>query len=437
MWIYLAVYVFLILLYRYIRNKNLSNTAKLSLIRKIFLIMIFMVSVALASDMMQCQNSNGKDTVRLERQSYGEIGRKERLVAVIEGEEPQEIEVEVSPRKYNKKEVRKMSREVGKELDKQILGENRSFGHVDKPLKLPEYLEKFPFRIYWEFSRYDVIDMAGKLQKDAIRQVDPDGEGISVTLKGILSYEEQEFIYSREVMVYEPETEGKGIYQQLKEKVRALDKEQVEKDHLDLPKEIRGKKVRWEKETKFFLPEFFLYGTMISLCLFMVEKERRQKQYVNKKQNMLQDYPQIVSQFTLLMEAGMNAKNVWKKIVEDYEIRKKQTGRVRDAYEEMAYTYQEMRSGIPEVECYERFARRSDSAQYRKLGMLLAQNLKKGSRGVAQILCMESFQVMEEAKSRIRMSGEKAGTKLLGPMLMMLFVVMLIVVIPAFLSIQI
>lgn len=437
MWVYAGVYGILILIFLRVRNKNLSNTSKMKLVYKVFLIMVCVVTVSFLTDLSEIRKDGDGQASKIERRSYGQGSKKEKVIAKVEGEEPKEMEIEVSSREYKKSELKKLFHRAEEELDRLIPGKNKSFSHVDRSLVLPEQLEGFPFRIYWELSRYDVMDMSGKLQKDQIEKEDPSGEGIPVEIRGILSYEGQESVYDREVVLFVPKSEKKNIHEQLQDRIEDLDKEQIDRAHLDLPQEIQGKKVSWEKASDSSLPSFVLYGLMISLCLLLVEKERAQKQYINKKEKMLHDYPQIVSQFTLLMEAGMNAKNVWKKIVEDYEVRKSLTGEKRDAYEEMLYTWQEMRSGIPEVECYERFARRSDSAQYRKLGMLLAQNLKKGSRGVAHILYMESFQMMEEAKSQIRMAGEKAGTKLLGPMLMMLFVVMLIVVIPAFLSIHI
>ena len=108
----------------------------------------------------------------------------------------------------------------------------------------------------------------------------------------------------------------------------------------------------------------------------------------------------------------------------------------RAAYEEMRTTYHEMQSGIPEAEAYERFGRRCGVALYMKLGALLSQNLRKGSKGLSQLLKLESIQAMENRKSRAKRMGEEASTKLLLPMFAMLAVVMILVIVPAFLSIQ-
>ena len=50
---------------------------------------------------------------------------------------------------------------------------------------------------------------------------------------------------------------------------------------------------------------------------------------------------------------------------------------------------------------------------------------------------MESVQAFEDRKARAKRMGEEAGTRLLIPMFLMLAEVLIIVVVPAFLSMQI
>ena len=102
----------------------------------------------------------------------------------------------------------------------------------------------------------------------------------------------------------------------------------------------------------------------------------------------------------------------------------------------MKLTMYEMESGISESESYERFGRRCNIQEYMKLGALLSQNLRKGTKGLSQILKIEAIQAFEERKARAKRLGEEAGTKLLLPMFLMLSVVLIIVIVPAFLSIQ-
>ena len=70
------------------------------------------------------------------------------------------------------------------------------------------------------------------------------------------------------------------------------------------------------------------------------------------------------------------------------------------------------------------------------MGSLLAQNLKKGSKGLIHILETEAAEGMEERKQQAKKLGEEAGTKLLIPMMMMLVLVMGILVIPSVVGMQ-
>ena len=90
-----------------------------------------------------------------------------------------------------------------------------------------------------------------------------------------------------------------------------------------------------------------------------------------------------------------------------------------------------MESGVTEVEAYEHFGQRCRLPQYRKCAALLVQNLKKGSAGLLAALQEEAEHSFEERKRNAREEGERAGTKLLFPMMMMLAVVMVLILVPA------
>ena len=104
------------------------------------------------------------------------------------------------------------------------------------------------------------------------------------------------------------------------------------------------------------------------------------------------------------------------------------------AYEEMRIACQEMKSGIAETAAYERFGRRCGIPLYGKFSTLLTQNLRKGSTRLGPLLKEESRLAFEERKNTAKKAGEEAGTKLLLPMVMMLCVVMLMILLPAFIT---
>lgn len=409
-----------------------------ALVTKIMLLMMVVTTFALISEITEKNQADTSSQMRIKRNGYGEGQKEETLSMQVEGEEAEDIEIKISPQKYSKEELEAMFDEAEKILRKTVIGENTEADFVDRDLCLVRELPGFPFTISWELSRYDVMDMNGKLIPEEIRKADPENEGIPVTVTGILRYEKEEKASSLDVVVFAEEEGDVDIRQQVKAAVEKLDEQSQEEAYVTLPSSVNGKKITWNRKSESSSSVLLLIlGVTGSVLLICLEKQKQAKNDREKREQMLMDYPEIISQFTMLMRAGMTARNVWKKIAEEYQEKKRQNGKERAAYEEILYTWKEMQSGIPEAECYERFARRCDLVPYMKMGALIAQNLKKGSGGIADMLYMEAVQALEDRKSRARRLGEEAGTKLLVPMLMMLVIVLVIVIIPAFLSIQV
>ena len=60
----------------------------------------------------------------------------------------------------------------------------------------------------------------------------------------------------------------------------------------------------------------------------------------------------------------------------------------------------------------------------------------RGSRELIDILEREASDAFEERKKKARILGEEAGTKLLFPMIIMLGLILMILIIPAFISMR-
>ena len=109
-------------------------------------------------------------------------------------------------------------------------------------------------------------------------------------------------------------------------------------------------------------------------------------------------------------------------------------GKKQYVYEEMCVLLQEIKDGMSEGRAIERFGRRCRLLPYLRFCSVLTQNMKKGAKGVLAILETESMEALEQRKQRALQLGEKAGTKLLFPMMLMLGVVMGIIMMPAFMT---
>lgn len=398
--------------------------------RKIFWTLFLCNSIALAMFAMEFFQGEGGQT--LERNSYGEGDYTASYKVSVEGELAEEpIAIEVGEQEYSEEQTETVFKEVIEELDTIILGENKSLDYVEKDLSLPKKVDGYPVNIRWELDSYQVMDTEGKIKEDKVVE-----EGTPVELRGILSYKSMETTYIRQVMVYPRTKTGKDKWlDAVANAIVEAETTTKKQKSFELPSEIQGKKITWERETDnkgYFL---LVIGIILSGAFLWKEVEDKKEQNQKRKKEMLRDYPNIVNKYALLFGTGMTTKNVWMKIVQEYENQKERTG-MKQAYEEMCVTLREMQSGVPEKEAYERFGKRCGMAQYMKLGAMLSQNVKKGSRGFCDTLKLEALQSFENRKREAKQLGEEASTKLLLPMFGMLAVVMIMVIVPAFLSIQ-
>ena len=436
MWVCIAVYFILGMVCIVLRYRKLLIHCDKKLWKTIFYVMFCAATIALLTEISGQGVMQNFGKVRINREDYGGNSVNHQLQMQIEDEKSENVEIQVSPRMYSEEEVQSLFRQAMNKLDQVILGENETADHVVKPLCFPQELEGYPFAISWEPGRYDVMDMNGRINQDAVLEEDPEGEGVLVKITGILRYGTEEAAYNTQVLVFADVEETETIRNQVLNAARQAEEVSREEKSFVLPEQVNGRTVRWRFRKESKVMPVLMLGAVICVFLVVQERQKKEKQRKDRKEQMLFDYPEIVSQFTMLMGAGMTAKNVWKKITADYCGQKERGGRVRDAYEEMVITLQEMQSGIPEAECYERFAARCGLVPYMKMGALLSQNLRKGAKGTSDMLKMEAIQAMEDRKSRARRLGEEAGVKLLLPMLLMLVIVLVIVVVPAFLSID-
>lgn len=387
-----------------------------------------------------------KEAETIRRNSYGEGSRTEEREITIGGDKVEEpLEITVGERQYTNDEMQKIFTHAIRKLDLLILGENKSLDEVRSNLELISKMPEEPIEIIWELDRYDVINRQGELQEDTIAEEAADNaglekEGILVNLKAFLRYTEdetKEALYETAVRIFPPLlTEEEKKVAKVLEKIRDEDNNKASEEIIKFPEEVEGEKVEYRRPVNSRGISILILGIAATGLTWCLIRRQGKKEDEKRKIQMVQDYPEIVNKLRLLLGAGMTIKNAWKKIVTDYEKKKEKCGE-RFAYEEMLITYREMQSGVTEAESYERFGRRCGIPSYLKLGAILSQNLRKGTRGVAEIMQMEAIQAFEERKALAKRRGEEASTKLLVPMFFMLGIVLVIVIVPAFLSIQI
>ncbi len=142
-----------------------------------------------------------------------------------------------------------------------------------------------------------------------------------------------------------------------------------------------------------------------------------------RREEILKDFPHLLSQLALLINAGMPLREALE------TASKKEEGII---YEQLRILSDDMRNGIPEYEALSEFADRCGVDEVRKLSGLIIQNVRKGSSELASALLELSGEVWRNRTSQVRELGEKASSKLLIPILIIFGGILMMVVAPMF-----
>lgn len=401
--------------------------------RQMFLIICAANTIACLLFVTDLWNAKSKNGNILVRNTYGKGDKTESLeVSVGKKLSREQIDILVEEQKYTSAEIQTVFKQAIEALDSIILNDNKSMDEVQYDLNLPRKFPGQPIQIEWELDRYDVLNIYGEIQPDKVTE-----EGTLVELKGHMLYGHEEALYVTTVKVIPRiSTKKEQTISQIQSLIGVENDKSKEKELLALPTELNGTKIKWQKKRDKRGYGLIVLGVVAAGSILLLKKQNAEKEYKERTRQMMVDYPELINKLTLLLGAGMTVKNAWKKIVLDYLDQRTYIGK-RHAYEEMQVTLREMHSGVTESESYERFGRRCKVQSYLKLGALLSQNLKKGTKGLSDLLNFEAEHAFEERKRAAKKAGEEASTKLLIPMFFMLAIVLVIVIVPAFMSMQI
>lgn len=418
-------------------NKNKENTfVRQFYVKRIglTLLLIFIGDVfALCLFIGSCMEGTLVEGRYINRNAYGMGSTEANLRAQIEEngmESRQDFSITVEEQEYEEALIKEMAKEVTLILPEIILGSNASAEEVRNNLNLVEEVEGYPFHISWESDNYSYLYSDGCVMNEQVEDT-----GAVVSLTAILTYRDYKEEHILPVHIYPPRFSEEEI---LKRKIYELLMQQEEKDRylerMELPDNVNGTKLIWSERIEDSSGYILLLMCVGAVLIYILqERELKDKMELRNRQ-MLLDYPRLISKITLYMGAGMTIRNAFRKIALDYRKEKKEDRVVRYVYEEMLLTCYEMDSGISETAAYEHFGKRCRLPQYTKFANLLVQNLKKGSNSVLEALQQEAKNAFEERKNTAKKLGEEAGTKLLLPMMLMLGIVMILIIIPAYFS---
>lgn len=333
--------------------------------------------------------------------------------------------IELLPQKYDIGQAEKYVEEVKKKIPDYIIGENGSFDSVENSLNLISEIPAYPVSIKWYSDNYELVDNYGN--------VNPGKDGGTARLTAILNCGDYTSEYIVEVNVLPRHfDESEQILADIKNQIELA--QNNDEEYVTLPTAVDGKNITYTRHNDNKQSGIIPLMGLAAVAAVVTGDFKQKKDAQEKRCRQMQyDYSEVVSKLTLLMGAGMTVRKAWERIVHDYKLQKEEKG-MRFIYEEMAESYNQLKTGIPESAVYERFGQRCGLKEYMKFSSLICQNLKKGTKDLIVLLELETAEAFENRKNLARKYGEEAGTKLLVPMVLMLAIVMAVIMVPAMIS---
>ena len=90
----------------------------------------------------------------------------------------------------------------------------------------------------------------------------------------------------------------------------------------------------------------------------------------------------------------------------------------------------DMQNGESEIDAYISFGNRCDEVYVKKFISMLVQNISKGNKELVEFLTNETALAWEEKKHAVKQQGEKASSKMMLPMGLILVGVFIMILVP-------
>ncbi|WP_318708199.1 type II secretion system F family protein [Candidatus Acetatifactor stercoripullorum] len=375
-----------------------------------------------------------KSSLALTKTGIVERTKEERtlyLTAVIDSEEEEAYKnaftLQVAPQRLTEEELASCYEEFVEKLPELILGDNPSLDQVWRDLELLQEYEGFPFSLEWSTDKPEVLGASGRIYDNQ-----KTGE---VLLAAEISYGERKWQENVTVCVTPPVlTAQERIYEELEALLSAAEQDSRMEKEWALPAAVEGKEVKWEQAAENKGIILWIMALAAAGAVYFLKDRDLHERIEKRKRRMKREYPDIVHKLALYLGAGMTVRGAFQKVAKEAERGRGAKEAVGPAYEEMLHACREMQAGVSEGAAYASFGKRTGIQEYMRLSTLLMQNLKKGNSTLLERLAEEADKAGEEQLQSVRQLGEEAGTKLLLPMVMLLFVVMIMVMLPAFSS---
>lgn len=377
------------------------------------------VVVRVQAEMMVLLTEKGS----VPRGKYTEERREITVKTTLKETGEQIFTIPVEVQGLSREEAELLEKLFWEQLPQLILGENMSLGQVFDKLCLEEGFDGFPFEVEWKSSRPDLVSESGEVFLS-------EGKEEKVQLTAIISYGEWQWEEVVEIWVMLPVMEEEDrLHKELEELLLLSEQTSRRDEEWKLPDSFYGEKLSWQQVVEDNSLLLWVLALVVAAAVYLFSDKDLHGRLLEKRAEMKRAYPDVVHKLALYLGAGMTIRGAFQRMSSEADSKK-----ANAIYQEVRYTCRALQIGVPESDAYENFGKRTGLQEYIRLSTLLTQNLKKGNADLLSRLQEEVHKAAAEQLQCVRRLIEEAGTKLLLPMIMMLAVVMIMIMLPAFYS---
>ena len=415
---------------RYYQNRRLLSVG-------VVVISVILSLVYYLSGINQSEILNGKYIRRNEKDG---IAKTVNIEAESSSGYREDIRLVVESMHYTTEELDEMLVPFKEELIRQIVPPGQSLDGVSSDMNLVSKVSGYPFDVSWKSDKPGVLSASGKVDAESNEAKENKNSGTIVTITAVVTYSdyEKEILIPVKVIPVE-KSEEELFWEAVDEEIKLLSDGSITEEYQKLPSEVKGQRMTYSEKTDFSAIVIIIMGVLAAFLIGAGRDEELLKKSAMRDEQLKKDFPQFINRIALYYGAGLSVKNIWQKMCADYEQKKQFKGSDRRpdnrvVYEEMLKCDKKMRDGLGEEDAYEQFAKNIGIVEYTSLVNILQQAVKTGGSNIASLLKDRRREAFENQKKRAKILGEKAGTKLLAPMFMMLMIVLVVILVPAFIS---
>lgn len=175
------------------------------------------------------------------------------------------------------------------------------------------------------------------------------------------------------------------------------------------------------------IPMYAFLGAVLGVLMALYIENVLSTKVSKRHEEMMIEYPHVLSHMALLINAGMTLRETVEVIAY------KGNGPLTREFQAMV---KDINNGMSDAEALKALADRCEIAEIRKLTNTIQQNLQKGGNELAKSLIAMSNEVWKARISNSREHAEKTSSKLLLPIMIIFCGILLMVIVPMFMSMQ-